>query len=305
MMIRGDGSEHDGATGVALTVGQVAALFGVHASTIVSWEAQGRLPTAGRTPGGHRRYQWADIAPLVDADGPRSAKQPSPGRSSFADRYATSDLEDLYVRQGLSTYAIAARLGVHQRTVWKSLRDAGITRRSVGFRHPPRWPERIPRDSLEDLYVGQQLSMAQIAARLGVKASSVGVALRAYGIPTEGPRHLNRRRPDPDVLADLYVRQELSAPEIARRYGVHPHTPWRWLDAAGIPRRRRGPRPAGPAVDRDTLEDLYLRQGLSITAIAARLGRSTNAVVVALDRHGVPRWRRGRPVAPPRQRIGG
>jgi excisionase family DNA binding protein len=45
----------------------VAELFGVRTTTIARWARAGRLqPT--RTPGGHRRYEWAEVRALLDLD---------------------------------------------------------------------------------------------------------------------------------------------------------------------------------------------------------------------------------------------
>ena len=49
-----------------LTGAQVAALFGVHPSTVVNWAESGVLPCF-RTPGGHRRYQLSDVETLRDS----------------------------------------------------------------------------------------------------------------------------------------------------------------------------------------------------------------------------------------------
>lgn len=43
---------------------QVAALFGVHVSTIVRWADEGKIPSF-RTPGGQRRYPRAAIDALL------------------------------------------------------------------------------------------------------------------------------------------------------------------------------------------------------------------------------------------------
>ena len=43
---------------------QVAALFGVHVSTIVRWADEGKIPCF-RTPGGQRRYPRAEIDPML------------------------------------------------------------------------------------------------------------------------------------------------------------------------------------------------------------------------------------------------
>lgn len=46
------------------TGSQVAALFGVHVSTIVRWAEGGKIPYF-RTPGGQRRYPRAAIDALL------------------------------------------------------------------------------------------------------------------------------------------------------------------------------------------------------------------------------------------------
>ena len=44
-----------------LSIGQSARLIGVSVSTIRSWEKKGRLLSAFRTPGGHRRFKLDSI----------------------------------------------------------------------------------------------------------------------------------------------------------------------------------------------------------------------------------------------------
>lgn len=46
------------------TGNQVAALFGVHVSTIVRWADEGKIPVF-KTPGGRRRYPRAEIDALL------------------------------------------------------------------------------------------------------------------------------------------------------------------------------------------------------------------------------------------------
>ena len=46
-----------------LTVSQVAEIFDVHPNTVVDWANAGRLPYK-RTPGGHRRFDPADVDKL-------------------------------------------------------------------------------------------------------------------------------------------------------------------------------------------------------------------------------------------------
>ena len=43
-------------TDVHLTIGPLAARFGVSPETLRVWEQKGLMPPSRRTPGGHRRY---------------------------------------------------------------------------------------------------------------------------------------------------------------------------------------------------------------------------------------------------------
>jgi DNA-binding transcriptional MerR regulator len=47
-----------------LTRAEVAAMFGVVPKTVGDWAVKGKLPTAFRTPGGHRRYSRAGVEAL-------------------------------------------------------------------------------------------------------------------------------------------------------------------------------------------------------------------------------------------------
>jgi excisionase family DNA binding protein len=60
----GHGSVPDRPDDDLLTPREVAQVFGVNAATIGTWARAGRLVFT-RTPGGHRRYRWADIRTLL------------------------------------------------------------------------------------------------------------------------------------------------------------------------------------------------------------------------------------------------
>ena len=47
-----------------LTPAEVARVFRVDPKTVTRWARAGRLPSM-KTPGGHRRYRYGDIKPLV------------------------------------------------------------------------------------------------------------------------------------------------------------------------------------------------------------------------------------------------
>lgn len=63
-----------------LTVGILAAAWGVAPESLRNWERAGLIPDAKRTPGGHRRYGQAHVAALTDLLGPpRPGVLPEPG----------------------------------------------------------------------------------------------------------------------------------------------------------------------------------------------------------------------------------
>ncbi len=57
-----------------LTVGRLAAAWGVAPESLRNWERQGLIPPSRRTPGGHRRYRADHVAALSNLLGP-----PKPG----------------------------------------------------------------------------------------------------------------------------------------------------------------------------------------------------------------------------------
>lgn len=50
-----------------MSVGDAAALIGVHVDTLKRWEKSGRI-SSFRTPSGHRRYARADVEALLTAE---------------------------------------------------------------------------------------------------------------------------------------------------------------------------------------------------------------------------------------------
>jgi excisionase family DNA binding protein len=50
-----------------LTPGDAARLLGVHPKTLERWSREGKIPVAGRTLGGHRRYNREDLLSVFNA----------------------------------------------------------------------------------------------------------------------------------------------------------------------------------------------------------------------------------------------
>ncbi|MGH9041054.1 MAG: hypothetical protein ACRDZ3_12570 [Acidimicrobiia bacterium] len=98
--------------------------------------------------------------------------------------------------------------------------------------------------------------------------------------------------PPAATLEDLYVRQQLTIRQVAALTGLSPRQVWRRLEEAGIPRRPSGPQRT--EVDVNVLEDLYLRRGLSMDAVARELRVSRGVVERNLRNHHIRRTRRPR-----------
>jgi hypothetical protein len=98
-------------------------------------------------------------------------------------------LEELYIKQGLTTYQIARRLGCCQATVWKRLHEFEIKPRAVGN------PINISSDELRTLYLEQRLSSRTIARRYGCAYSTIDRKLNELGLPTRTRAGAHVRHP--------------------------------------------------------------------------------------------------------------
>jgi len=94
------------------------------------------------------------------------------------------------------------------------------------------------------------------------------------------------------LLRQWYVEEGLSIAEIARRLHRRKSTVAAWLDAAGIPRRRRGPRPTPlPPWDRAKLWQLVRAKGMAyVRAFAQSHGVNSSKLRALL---GITRLERG------------
>lgn len=94
-------------------------------------------------------------------------------------------------------------------------------------------------------------------------------------------------------LKELYINRQMTGPEIAELAGVKSsQTIYNWLDKYGIPRRqgREAQRPITP--NKETLQELYIEQELSIDQIGRMLGSSESSISKLLDQYGIPKRER-------------
>jgi len=179
-------------------------------------------------------------------------------------------LRRMYLDQRRTISEIAADQHCSADRVRTSLIAAGIPRRTPGGRDDQR-PVPIPAERLREMYVDQQLTVAEIALVLHCSTSRVRAAIDRHGLPRR-PRY--RRLPPLDLdqaaLSALYVDERLDDRAIGGRLGV---PAWR------VTRRRRElnvARPASPPPHPSPprtpaageLRRRYVDEGLTLAAIA-------------------------------------
>jgi DNA-binding CsgD family transcriptional regulator len=194
----------------------------------------------------------------------------------------TRRLLDLYLG-GLTLERAAAAASVEVEDASRRLRAEGVAAPSASLR-----PAGPPPELLAHLYVRDGLTTAAVGERLGLTPRQARYQLQRAGIRRPGPpaRARTKKRLSPAELEDLYVARRLPIRAIAALVGLDQRDVWRQLTEAGIPRRRRGG--AQVALGRETLEDLYVDQGLTLEATARRLGVGRGTVRRHLVAHGIP-----------------
>jgi transposase len=191
-------------------------------------------------------------------------------------------LRRLYIDEGLTVAAVAARLGVAHGTAHKWLLAAGV---------PMRPPVSTPRTDVSDddirrLYTSEGQTAAEIAAHLGCPATTVYNRLQRLGVPRRPAVPRTRIRPADDELRRLYDGEGLSLRQLAERFSVTRQAVHQWLVAAAIPRRP----PAAPEEDPDlpALIALYA-EGWSGPQLARHFGCSPRTIYGRLESAGVTR----------------
>jgi predicted HTH domain antitoxin len=164
----------------------------------------------------------------------------------------------LYECEKLSTYQIAVVVGIGRQRVGRTLRRAGVAAkpRGAGRRRP-----EDPRAGLaESLYLRGSLSTTQISGLTGVPVRTVQGWLRTRGVPmrSRGPRTREDRHEVPaDALAELYVRQGLSAAQAGHALGVPARVVLRTAHDSGLPVRVGGPPPQRGPAEIQLIDALY------------------------------------------------
>ena len=154
-------------------------------------------------------------------------------------------------REGLSANKIARHVGCSVATVLARLQVTGISRRSSSEAMFLDRGVNISDQQLRELYVKKRLSAADIARKFGCTDTTIYRRLDAAGIPRRSTSEAQalawvhgKCTPKPRTipltdkqLREMYIDEQMSISDIARRVGCSPMTVSQRLRAAGIPTR--------------------------------------------------------------------
>ena len=204
-------------------------------------------------------------------------------------------LKKLYHGEQLTHGEIASRLGVSRQTVHNWMQELGIETRGRGAKKPGASYKN--EEELRRLYWEEEMSMAEIGEHFGISHVTVKYWMVKHGIdrrePTDPP-HPNdhevseKRYEDRELMRRLYIDEQLSQEDIARRLDCCTNTVRRWLRRHDIPVRPKGTRNTdAPWKDEEVLEEMYLEQEMPITQIANAFDVEPNTIVYWLDKLSV------------------
>lgn len=156
----------------------------------------------------------------------------------------------------------------------------------------------LNKDSLSDLYSVQGLSTIMIATRFSISASTVGRALKLYGIPKRQAFKINDNISDANLIKE-YVDSNKSILSIARQYNMTRSRVTKRLkdlclevrSIEGASKLRTIHGNTGNfkvAITKEQLEDLYLTQQLPTTKIAPMFNVGRETIASALRRYNIP-----------------
>lgn len=128
-------------------------------------------------------------------------------RKGYPQRLNINELRRLYSDEGMSLRAIAAKFGVSHQAVHERLTLAGVELRGRGV---VAWQQPIKKSILDQLYIKQRLTVAEIAKQLETSETRVYQSLKAHSIPRVRPA---QRSP----LGRLLVGEVIHLPKPKRR----------------------------------------------------------------------------------------
>src|SRR6266567_3386858 len=153
-------------------------------------------------------------------------------------------------------------------------------------------PQTLALEAEVRKYIKQDMSVPEIARKIGRPAPTIYTVLQRLGIPFKRVKDTGRRVRNPETLAleaevRSYSEQGLTAPEIAKRTGRHEASIQRIHRRLHIPLQPRRKSPQTLALEAEVRT--YSEQGLTAPEIAKRTGRPGRTIYGVLQRLRIPR----------------
>ena len=187
-------------------------------------------------------------------------------------------LKRLYLKEKRSLHEIARMFGCSYFCVHYRSTKYGIKLR------PKTWRRKIHLDKtvLKRLCVKEGQSSKKIAEMMSCSHATVLKRCREYGIPLKGQRveGITKRQ-----LKKLYVTEGKTIRAIAKDIGCSGELIRRRCKEFGIPLRNPGTKKL--AIDAFTLRRLYVKEGMSMTAIAKLFACSVSSIYQRITLFGL------------------
>jgi hypothetical protein len=186
---------------------------------------------------------------------------PSPDVNSLSATELAERIGHLYLCEELSTYRIAAIVGISRQRIGRMLHRMGapVKARGLGRRQPGAESE-VTAETLKSLYLQQRLTSGQVSALTGIPERTVRDRLRAAGTDMRSRGRQNRedRRTVPvEAVTELYLRTGLSAADAGRLLHVSGRVILRTAHDLGLPVRVGGPPPRRGPTEIELVGALY------------------------------------------------
>lgn len=129
-------------------------------------------------------------------------------------------------QDGSSINTIVNRLGILRRVVIRCISDSGLKVKTKSQIISTKIPELSDRESLNKLYHVDNLSIDQIASKLGTNQQVIKTAFKRLGIKplSQNIKRISMHTPhslkDKEVLIDLYINKRMSVNSIADNFNV-------------------------------------------------------------------------------------
>lgn len=150
----------------------------------------------------------------------------------------------------------------------------------------------IDKETLEKLYIIEDLSLEEIGERFGVSRKTISRRLKHYKIP-ERPQKTRKIIIEKEILEKLYIHEQLNPSEIGKRLEIGRETVTRLLKGYSIPLRnsKEGTKIAKEKkalkIPKEELEQKYLQENLPIPKIAEEYGVSPSWMYTYFKKYNI------------------